>query len=56
MVSFHQLSEQLIQLFFQPFAPNETPEIRAQAIEKLLEISGWNWDSYLEKSWLMEQN
>lgn len=56
MISFHLLSEKLAQLFFLPFAPNETPELRALAIEKLLEMSGWDWDTYLEKSWQMEMN
>jgi len=44
---YSQVSEQLDKFFFLPFAENETPDVRAQAIESYLHITGWTWDEVL---------
>jgi hypothetical protein len=43
------VSIQLDRLFFLPFAPNETVEMRSIAIEAMLQASGWTWDEVLNE-------
>lgn len=44
---YSQVSEQLDKFFFLPFKENETPDMRAEAIESYLKITGWTWDEVL---------
>lgn len=54
--AWQEVSQQLDALFFMPFAPQETPELRSQSIESYLHSVGWNWDAVLTAQWLEDKN
>jgi hypothetical protein len=49
MLTYKKLLEQLDRLYCLPLAKNETAEMRADAIEAMVQASGWTWDQILAK-------
>lgn len=49
MLTYQQLMARLDRLYCQPLAANESPEMRALAIEAVVLNSGWTWDMILAK-------
>ncbi len=43
------VSEQLDKFFFLPFGKNESPMMRAEALDAYLKVSGWSWDDILKE-------
>ncbi len=48
-LTFKQLTDQLDRLYCLPLAKNETAEMRADAIEVVVQTSGWTWDEIIAK-------
>jgi len=47
--SWATISLGLDQLWFTPFAEDETPQDRADATENFLKANGWTWDEVLNE-------
>ena len=48
-VSYNELSIELDKFFFLPFGPDESPFMRAEALDAYLLSVGWTWDDVLKE-------
>ncbi len=48
-LSYATVSEQLDKFFFLPFGKNESPMMRAEALDAYLKVAGWSWDDILKE-------
>lgn len=46
-ISYAELSIELDKFFFLPFGDDESPEMRAEALEAYLKSVNWTWDDVL---------